>query len=32
MDISADTGISFVVGESEDPLKQKVVDVCEMAF
>lgn len=28
----ADTGISFVVGESEDPLKQKVVDVCEMAF
>ncbi|GAA3714006.1 type I methionyl aminopeptidase [Salinicoccus jeotgali] len=28
----ADTGISFVAGESDDPLKQKVVDVCEMAF
>ncbi|MCG1010945.1 type I methionyl aminopeptidase [Salinicoccus sp. ID82-1] len=28
----ADTGISFVVGTSADPLKQKVVDVCEMAF
>ncbi|TDM05313.1 type I methionyl aminopeptidase [Macrococcus lamae] len=28
----ADTGISFVVGESADPLKQKVVDVALMAF
>lgn len=28
----ADTGISFVVGETDDPLKQKVIDVCEMAF
>lgn len=28
----ADTGISFVVGESTDPLKQKVVDVALMAF
>lgn len=28
----ADTGISFVVGESDDPLKQKVVDCALMAF
>lgn len=28
----ADTGISFIVGESEDPMKQKVVDVCEAAL
>ncbi|MFC3418554.1 type I methionyl aminopeptidase [Salinicoccus hispanicus] len=28
----ADTGVSFVVGTSADPRKQKVVDVCEMAF
>src|SRR5690625_1673503 len=28
----ADTGISFIVGESEDPMKQKVVDVCEEAL
>lgn len=28
----ADTGISFVVGESTDPLKQKVCDVALMAF
>lgn len=28
----ADTGISFVVGESEDPKKQLVVDVALMAF
>lgn len=28
----ADTGISFVVGESSNPMKQKVIDVAEMAF
>ena len=28
----SDTGISFVVGEVDDPLKQKVIDVAEMAF
>ncbi|GAB3059781.1 type I methionyl aminopeptidase [Salinicoccus sesuvii] len=28
----ADTGISFIAGTSEDPKKQKVIDVCEMAF
>lgn len=28
----ADTGISFIVGESEDPMKQKVVDICEVAL
>lgn len=28
----ADTGISFVVGESDDAMKQKVVDVALMAF
>lgn len=28
----SDTGISFVVGEVDDPLKQKVIDVTEMAF
>ncbi len=28
----ADTGISFVVGESDDPMKQKVCDVATMAF
>ena len=28
----ADTGVSFVVGETDDPMKQKVIDVCEMAF
>lgn len=28
----ADTGISFIVGETEDPMKQKVVDVCEIAL
>lgn len=28
----ADTGISFVVGEASDPLKQKVCDVALMAF
>ncbi len=28
----ADTGISFIAGENEDPLKQKVIDVTEMAF
>lgn len=28
----ADTGISFVVGESDDPMKQKVVDVALIAF
>lgn len=28
----SDTGISFVVGEVDDPLKQKVIDVVEMAF
>ena len=27
-----DTGISFVVGEASDPLKQKVCDVALMAF
>ncbi|MDN8674845.1 M24 family metallopeptidase, partial [Staphylococcus aureus] len=28
----ADTCISFVVGESDDPMKQKVSDVSTMAF
>ena len=28
----ADTGISFIVGETGDPMKQKVVDVCEEAL
>ena len=28
----ADTGLSFIVGEVEDARKQKVIDVCEMAF
>lgn len=28
----ADTGISFIAGENDDPLKQKVIDVCEMCF
>ncbi|MFD2831315.1 type I methionyl aminopeptidase [Corticicoccus populi] len=28
----ADTGISFIAGENDDPLKEKVIDVCEMAF
>ncbi|MBR7560244.1 M24 family metallopeptidase, partial [Mycobacterium tuberculosis] len=28
----ADTGISFVVGKSDQPLKQKVCDVATMAF
>src|SRR5690625_4025791 len=28
----SDTGISFIAGENEDPLKQKVIDVTEMAF
>src|SRR5699024_7666868 len=28
----SDTGLSFVVGEVDDPLKQKVIDVAEMAF
>ena len=28
----ADTGISFVVGEADNPLKQKVCDVATMAF
>lgn len=28
----ADTGISFVVGDSDEPLKQKVCDVAEEAF
>ncbi len=28
----ADTGISFVVGESDNPMKQKVCDVATMAF
>ena len=28
----ADTGISFVVGEADNPLKQKVCDVALEAF
>ncbi|CEA03939.1 Methionine aminopeptidase [Jeotgalicoccus saudimassiliensis] len=28
----SDTGISFIAGENDDPLKQKVIDVTEMAF
>ena len=28
----ADTGISFVVGEADNPMKQKVCDVAIMAF
>ncbi|WP_052254461.1 type I methionyl aminopeptidase [Salinicoccus sp. YB14-2] len=28
----SDTGISFVIGESDDELKQKVIDVCAEAF
>lgn len=28
----ADTGISFVVGEASEPMKQRVIDVAEMAF
>lgn len=28
----ADTGLSFIVGDSGDSEKQKVIDVCEMAF
>lgn len=28
----SDTGISFVVGETDDELKQKVIDVCAEAF
>lgn len=28
----ADTGLSFIAGESTDEKKQRVIDVCEMAF
>ncbi|MCC4723479.1 MULTISPECIES: type I methionyl aminopeptidase [Salinicoccus] len=28
----ADTGLSFIAGTSTDPLKQKVIDVCEASF
>ncbi|HBV24118.1 MAG TPA: type I methionyl aminopeptidase [Jeotgalicoccus sp.] len=28
----SDTGISFIAGENDDPLKQKVIDVTAMAF
>ncbi|WP_020006144.1 type I methionyl aminopeptidase [Salinicoccus albus] len=28
----ADTGLSFIAGTSDDPLKQKVINVCEMTF
>lgn len=28
----SDTGISFITGEADDPLKQKVIDVTAMAF
>lgn len=28
----SDTGISFIAGEADDPLKQKVIDVTSMAF
>lgn len=28
----ADTGLSFIVGVTDDPLKQKVIDTCEMSF
>lgn len=31
-DYFADTGISFIAGVSDDPLKRKVIDVCEMSF
>lgn len=31
-DLFADTGLSFVVGDIVDERKQKVIDVCEMAF